>query len=88
MISQRFYVIKLCFQRGALIRGIKPQAADPLQAEGGAAVKRLQRILQADLDLFIKGYGNHSSSSFTLMTGTSTAAVMAAMKASLSKRQP
>ena len=86
--SQRLHVVQLRFQRGALVRGIEPQAADALQPKGGAAVQRLQRVLQADLDLFVKGYGDHRNSSFTLMTGASTAAVMAAMNASLSKRQP
>ena len=86
--SQRLHVVQLRFQRGALVRGIEPQAADALQPKGGAAVQRLQRVLQADLDLFVKGYGDHRNSSFTLMTGASTAAVMAAINASLSKRQP
>ena len=54
MPGQRLYVIQLCFQRGTLVRGIEPQAADALQAEGRAAVERFQRVLQADLDLFIK----------------------------------
>ena len=54
MPGQRLYVIQLCFQRGTLVRGIEPQAADALQAEGRAAVERLQRVLQADLDFFIK----------------------------------
>ena len=54
MPGQRFHVIQLRFQRDALVRGIEPQAADALQAKGRAAVERLQRVLQADLDFFIK----------------------------------
>ena len=88
MGGQGLDVIQLRLQGRALIGGIEPQAADALQPEGGAAVQRLQGVLQADLDLFIERYGDHCNSSFTLMTGASTAAVMAAIKASLSKRQP
>ena len=82
------HVAQFRLQRRALVRGVEPQMADPLLAEGAAAVEVLQHVLETDLYLFIEADGDHASSSFTLITGASTASDMARRKASLSNFQP
>ena len=68
--------------------GGMPQAADALLTEGRAAVERLQHILQADLHPLVKMDLDHANSSFTLITGTSTASRIRRRNSSLSNFQP
>ena len=82
------HVIQLALQLRAFLRGVKPQAADALLAEGRAAVERLQHILQADLHPLVKMDLDHANSSFTLITGTSTASRIRSRNSSLSNFQP
>ena len=79
---------QLLLQLLPLVRGIVPQAADALLAEGAAPVQALQDVLQADLLSLLKTNLDHASSSFTLMTGTSTASFIRAMNSSLSNFHP
>ena len=81
-------VIQLRLQLRALLRRIKSQPADALAAEGTAAVQALQNILQADFFSLLETNADHVSSSFTLMTGTSTASCSRARNSSLSNFQP
>ena len=82
------HVAQLLLQLLPLVRGIVPQAADALLAEGTAPVQALQDVLQADLLSLLKTNLDHASSSFTLMTGTSTASFIRAMNSSLSNFHP
>src|SRR5699024_6943926 len=67
------HVIKLRFQLRTLLGDVKAQAADLLDAKGAAAMEGIQSVLQTDLLSFLKTNGDHASSSFTLITGASTA---------------
>ena len=82
------HVIKLRFQFSTLFWCVETQTADLFNAEGAAAVERLQSVLQTDLFSLFKTNGDHFSASFTLMTGTSTASLMRWRNSSLSNFQP
>ena len=82
------HVAQLLLQLLPLVRGIVPQAADALLAKGAAPMETLQNILQADFFSFLETNLDHASSSFTLMTGASTASFIRAMNSSLSNFHP
>ena len=82
------HVIQLRLQLLPLVGGVVAQLADLLLTEGAAPVESLQRILQADFFPLFKANIDHVSSSFTLMTGTSTASRIRVINSSLSNFQP
>ena len=82
------HVVQLRLQLRPLLRHIEPQAADLLLPEGRAAVQRLQHILQTDLHTLLKSDLDHANSSFTLITGTSTASRIRCRNSSLSNFHP
>ena len=82
------HVIQLRLQLLPLVGGVIAQLADLLLTEGAAPVESLQRILQADFFSLLKANIDHASSSFTLMTGTSTASRIRVINSSLSNFQP
>ena len=87
-IGRLLHVVQLLLQCSAFLRRIKPQPPDAFLPEGRAAVQCFQRVLQTDLLFFLKLDRDHASSSFTLMTGTSTAAFMRNRNSSLSNFHP
>ena len=82
------HVVQLRLQLRPLLRRIEPQAADLLLPEGRTAVQRLQHILQTDLYTLLKSDLDHANSSFTLITGTSTASRIRCRNSSLSNFHP
>ena len=87
-VGRLLHVVQLLLQCGAFLRRIKPQPPDAFLPEGRAAVQRFQRVLQTDFLFFLKLDRDHASSSFTLMTGTSTASFMRNRNSSLSNFHP
>ena len=82
------YVIQFVLQLGTLLGSIEAQTANLLDTEGAASVERFQRVLQTNFFSLFKTNGDHASSSFTLMTGTSTASLILRLNSSLSNFQP
>ena len=82
------HIVQLQLQLLPLVGGIVPQAANALLAKGAAPMETLQNILQADFFSFLETDLDHASSSFTLITGTSTASRIRAMNSSLSNFHP
>ena len=87
-VCRAFRVPKLRFQLVSLVRRVEAQLAHTFRAEGTAGVQRIENVSQSDLFPVFKTDRDQSGSSFTLMTGTSTAAAIAFKNASGSNFQP
>ena len=87
-VCRAFRVPKLRFQFVPLVRRVEAQLAHTFRAEGTAGVQRVENVSQSDLFPVFKTDRDQSGSSFTLMTGTSTAAAIVFKNASGSNFQP